>query len=194
MTWEDDGRLRVMTAGDIGSIERHLRDLGFDVLTVDDEPALLNELKQSPDVDAVVIEANFCTSLEPVAKLVPAAIIIVVGDHTPEGALGRIEAGVTGITMAGLLHALVAGGVAAAAVIPGFVPFEPKPPTTARRGNGRVFASGAAGSLLVSAVAVAMLGGGGYRAAAPAALAPTSSPASSPSAITTSLRPRPSPA
>jgi hypothetical protein len=189
--WDDGGRLRVVTAGDIGSIERYLGDVGFDVVTVDDQPALLNELKQCPDVDAVVIDANFCTSLEPVAKLVPAAIIIVVGDHTPEGALGRIEAGVTGTTMAGLLHALVSGGIAAATVIPGFVPAEPKPPapTIAGGRKGRVFASGAAGTLLVSAVAVAMLSGGGYRAATPLALAPTVSPASSRSAITINRRP-----
>jgi hypothetical protein len=48
-------------------------------------------------------------------------VLIVVGDHTPAGALGRVERGMSGTAMAGLLHALVAEGVGAA-VVWGLVP------------------------------------------------------------------------
>jgi len=48
-------------------------------------------------------------------------VLIVVGDHTPAGALGRVEPGMSGTAMAGLLHALVAEGVGAA-VVWGLVP------------------------------------------------------------------------
>jgi hypothetical protein len=48
-------------------------------------------------------------------------VLIAVGDHTPPGALGRVERGMSGTAMAGLLHALVAEGVGAA-VVWGLVP------------------------------------------------------------------------
>lgn len=194
MVWEDGERLRVVTAGNIGNIESYIGEHGFDVVKLDDEPSLLSELEKRPDIDAVVIEADLCKSLESVAKLVPAAIIIVVGDHTPEGALGRIEAGVTGMTMAGLLHALAAGGVAAAAAIPGFVPAEPKPPGPPpgrpHGRMGRVVASSAVGTVLVAAMAAAIIGGGEHRAAAPAS---SRSATSSPSPIIIKVSPDPSP-
>jgi hypothetical protein len=53
--------------------------------------------------------------------MAPDAVLIVVGDHTPAGALGRVEPGMSGTAMAGLLHALVAEGVGAA-VMWGLVP------------------------------------------------------------------------
>src|SRR4029453_18336532 len=62
-----------------------------------------------------------CDSLERVRDLAPDAVLIVVGDHTPAGALGRVERGMSGTAMAGLLHALVADGVGAA-VVWGLVP------------------------------------------------------------------------
>jgi hypothetical protein len=71
--------------------------------------------------DAIVVEADLCDSLEHVRDLAPDAVLIVVGDHTPAGALGRVERGMSGTAMAGLLHALVAEGVGAA-VVWGLVP------------------------------------------------------------------------
>src|SRR6185436_16825349 len=71
--------------------------------------------------DAIVVEADLCDSLELVRDLAPDAVVIVVGDHTPPGALGRVEPGMSGTAMAGLLHALVAEGVGAA-VVWGLVP------------------------------------------------------------------------
>src|SRR4029453_19031732 len=75
--------------------------------------------------DAIVVEADMCTSLEHVRDLAPDAVLIVVGDHTPAGALGRIERGVSGTVMAGLLHALVAEGIGGAVgwgLVPAFGP------------------------------------------------------------------------
>src|SRR4029453_3978788 len=62
-----------------------------------------------------------CDSLERVRDLAPDAVLIVVGDHTPAGALGRVERGMSGTAMAGLLPALAADGVGAA-VVWGLVP------------------------------------------------------------------------
>ena len=66
------------------------------------------------EADAIVVQADLCDSLERVRDLAPNALLIVIGDHTPAGALGRIEPGVSGTVMAGLLHALVAEGVGGA--------------------------------------------------------------------------------
>jgi hypothetical protein len=71
--------------------------------------------------DAIVVEADLCDSLEHVRDLAPDAVVIAVGDRTPAGALGRVDRGMSGTAMAGLLHALVAEGVGAA-VMWGLVP------------------------------------------------------------------------
>jgi hypothetical protein len=109
-------RLRVITAGDVGNIDARLGARGFDVVAVaETEDALVHAVSED-EPDAIVVEADLCDSLEHVRDLAPAAVLIAVGDHTPSGALGRIEPGVSGTVMAGLLHALVADGVGAAAV------------------------------------------------------------------------------
>jgi hypothetical protein len=114
-------RLRVITAGRVGNMDARLGTSGFDVVAVaKTEDALIDALS-ADEVDAIVVESALCDSLERVRDVAPDALLIVVGDHTPAGALGRIEPGVSGTVMAGLLHALVAEGVGAAAVW-GFVP------------------------------------------------------------------------
>jgi hypothetical protein len=98
---------------------------GFDVVAVAQTEDALIDAISADEPDAIVVEADMCTSLEHVRELAPDAVLIVVGDHTPAGALGRIERGVSGTVMAGLLHALVAEGVGAAAVwglVPAFQP------------------------------------------------------------------------
>lgn len=114
-------RLRVITAGRVGNMETRLGTSGFDIVAIADTEAELISALSADDPDAIVVEADLCESLEHVRELAPDAVVIVVGDHTPAGALGRIERGVSGTVMAGLLHALVADGVGGA-VIWGFLP------------------------------------------------------------------------
>ena len=114
-------RLSVITAGRVGNMEARLGASGFDVVAVAETEDALIDAVSADEPDAIVVEADLCASLEHVRDLAPDAVLIVVGDHTPAGALGRIERGVSGTAMAGLLHALVAEGVGAA-VVWGLVP------------------------------------------------------------------------
>ena len=118
-------RLRVITAGRVGNMEARLGASWFDVVAVAETEDALIDAVSADEPDAIVVEADLCASLEHVRDLAPDAVLIVVGDHTPAGALGRIERGVSGTAMAGLLHALVAEGVGAAVVwglVPAFGP------------------------------------------------------------------------
>jgi hypothetical protein len=115
----------VIMAGRVGNMDASLGASGFDVVAVAQTQAALIDAVSADDPDAIVVEADMCTSLEHVRDLAPDAVLIVVGDHTPAGALGRIEPGVSGTVMARLLHALVAEGAGAAAVwglMPAFKP------------------------------------------------------------------------
>src|SRR5829696_7042448 len=118
-------RLRVITAGRVGNMEAGLGASGFEIVaSAETEDALIDAVS-ADEPDAIVVEADLCVSLEQVRDLAPDALLIVIGDHTPAGALGRIEPGVSGTVMSGLLHALVAEGVGAAAVwglVPAFRP------------------------------------------------------------------------
>ena len=117
--------VRVITAGRVGNMEAQLGTSGFDVVAVAETEDALIDAVSADEPDAVVVEADLCASLERVRDLAPDAVLIVVGDHTPAGALGRIERGVSGTVMAGLLRALVAEGVGAAGVwglVPAFRP------------------------------------------------------------------------
>ena len=117
--------LRVITAGRVGNMEAQLGTSGFDVVAVAETEDALIDAVSADEPDAVVVEADLCASLERVRDLAPDAVLIVVGDHTPAGALGRIERGVSGTVMAGLLRALVAEGVGAAVawgLVPAFRP------------------------------------------------------------------------
>ena len=114
-------RLRVITAGRVGNMEARLGTSGFDVVAVAETEDALIDAVSADEADAIVVEADLCDSLERVRDLAPDALLIVVGDHTPAGALGRIERGVSGTVMAGLLHALVAEGIGGA-VGWGFIP------------------------------------------------------------------------
>jgi hypothetical protein len=114
-------RLRVITAGRVGDMEAQLGASGFDVAAVAETEDALIDAVSGDEPDAIVVEADLCDSLEHVRDLAPDAVVIVVGDHTPAGALGRVERGMSGTAMAGLLHALVAEGVGAA-VVWGLVP------------------------------------------------------------------------
>jgi hypothetical protein len=117
-------RLRVITAG-VGNLEARLGTSGFDVVPVAATEEALIGAVSADEPDAIVVEATLCESLEHVRDLAPDTVLIVVGDHTPAGALGRIERGVSGTVMAGLLHALVAegvGGAVAWGLVPAFVP------------------------------------------------------------------------
>jgi len=119
-------RLSVITGGRVGNMEARLGASGFDVVAVAETEDALIDAVSADEPDAIVVEADLCASLEHVRDLAPDAVLIVVGDHTPAGALGRIERGVSGTAMAGLLHALVAEGVGAA-VVWGLVPaFRPR--------------------------------------------------------------------
>jgi hypothetical protein len=118
-------RLRVIMAGRVGNMDASLGASGFDVVAVAQTQDALIDAVSTDEPDAIVVEADMCTSLEHVRDLAPDAVLIVVGDHTPAGALGRIEPGVSGTVMARLLHALVAEGAGAAAVwglMPAFKP------------------------------------------------------------------------
>ena len=108
------GRLRVITAGSVGNMEARLGTSGFDVVAVAETEQALIDAVSVDEADAIVVQADLCDSLERVRDLAPNALLIVIGDHTPAGALGRIEPGVSGTVMAGLLHALVAEGVGGA--------------------------------------------------------------------------------
>ena len=114
-------RLRVITAGRVGNMEARLATSGFDVVAAAETEDGLIDAVSADGPDAIVVEADLCDSLEHVRDLAPDAVLIVVGDHTPAGALGRVERGMSGTAMAGLLHALVADGVGAA-VVWGLVP------------------------------------------------------------------------
>jgi hypothetical protein len=114
-------RLRVITAGRVGNMEARLGTSGFDVVAAAETENALIDAVSVDEPDAIVVEADLCASLEHVRDLAPDAVLIVVGDHTPAGALGRVERGMSGTAMAGLLHALVAEGVGAA-VLWGLVP------------------------------------------------------------------------
>jgi hypothetical protein len=109
-------RLRVITAGSVGDMEARPGSNGFDVVAAAETEDALLDAVSAGEPDAIVVEADLCASLERVRDVAPEAVLIVVGDHTPPGALGRIEPGVNGTVMAGLLRALVADGVSAAAV------------------------------------------------------------------------------
>ena len=118
-------RLRVITAGRVGNMDASLEANGFDVVAVAQTQDALIDAVSADEPDAIVVEADMCTSLEHVRDLAPDAVLIVVGDHTPAGALGRIERGVSGTVMAGLLHALVAEGIGGAVgwgLVPAFGP------------------------------------------------------------------------
>jgi len=114
-------RLRVITAGRVGNMEARLGTSGFDVVAAAETENALIDAVSVDEPDAIVVEADLCASLELVRDLAPDAVVIVVGDHTPPGALGRVERGMSGTAMAGLLHALVGEGVGAA-VVWGLVP------------------------------------------------------------------------
>jgi len=114
-------RLSVITAGRVGNIEALLGASGFDVVAVAETEDALIDAVSADETDAIIVEADLCDSLEHVRDLAPDAVLIVVGDHTPAGALGRIERGVSGTVMARLLHALVAEGIGGA-VVWGLVP------------------------------------------------------------------------
>jgi DNA-binding NarL/FixJ family response regulator len=109
-------RLRVITAGLVGNMDARLRTSGLDIVAAAETEDALIDAVWGDEPDAIVVEADLCASLEHVRDLAPDAVVIVVGDHTPAGALGRVERGMSGTAMAGLLHALVAEGVGAAVV------------------------------------------------------------------------------
>jgi hypothetical protein len=109
-------RLRVITAGLVGNMDAQLGTSGFDIVAAAETEDALIDAVSGDEPDAIVVEADLCASLEHVRDLAPDAVVIVVGDHTPAGALGRVERGMSGTAMAGLLHALVAEGVGAAVV------------------------------------------------------------------------------
>jgi hypothetical protein len=135
-------RLRVITAGRVGNMEARLGTSGFDVVAVANTEDDLVHAVLAADPDAIVVEADLCESLEHIRRLAPDAVLIVVGDHTPAGALGRIERGVSGTVMAGLLHALVAEGVGAAVVwglVPALTP--PAPPAGAEHVGASLLAA-----------------------------------------------------
>jgi hypothetical protein len=111
----------VITAGSLGNVEARLGASGFDIVAVAETEDALVDAVSAEEPDAIVVEADLCDSLEHVRDLAPDAVLIAVGDHTPAGALGRIERGVSGTVMVGLLHALVAEGVGGA-VAWGLVP------------------------------------------------------------------------
>jgi hypothetical protein len=117
----DSDRLRVITAGSVGNMDARLGTNGFDVVAAAETEDALIDAVSIDEPDAIVVEAELCDSLEHVRDLAPDAVLIAVGDHTPPGALGRVERGMSGTAMAGLLHALVAEGVGAA-VVWGLVP------------------------------------------------------------------------
>jgi hypothetical protein len=122
---EQSDRLSVITAGRVGNMDALLGANGFDVVAAAETEDALIDAVSADEADAIVVEADLCDSLEHVRDLAPDSVLIVVGDHTPAGALGRIEPGVSGTVMARLLHALVAEGIGGAVVwglVPAFGP------------------------------------------------------------------------
>ena len=115
-------RLRLITAGRLGSIETRLGTSGFDLVAVAQTEDALIAAVSADEPDAIVVEADLCASLEHVRDLAPDAVLVAIGDHTPAGALGRIERGVSGTVMARILHALVAGvgGAIGRRLVPAF--------------------------------------------------------------------------
>ena len=111
----------MVTAGHVGNMDSQLGTSGFDVVAAAESEDALIDAVSGDEPDAIVVEADLCDSLERVRDLAPDAVLIAIGDHTPAGALGRVERGMSGTAMAGLLHALVAEGVGAA-VVWGLVP------------------------------------------------------------------------
>ena len=89
-------RLRVIMAGRVGDMQARLATSGFDVVAVAETEDALIDAMSADEADAIVVEADLCASLEHVRDLAPDALLIAVGDHTPAGALGRIERGVSG--------------------------------------------------------------------------------------------------
>jgi len=83
-------RLSVITAGRVGNIEALLGASGFDVVAVAETEDALIDAVSADETDAIIVEADLCDSLEHVRDLAPDAVLIVVGYHTPAGALGRI--------------------------------------------------------------------------------------------------------
>ena len=90
---EQSDRLSVI-GGRIGNMDALLGANGFDVVSVAQTEDALMDAVSTDEPDAIVVEADLCTSLEHVRDLAPRAVLIVIGDHTPAGALGRIERGV----------------------------------------------------------------------------------------------------
>src|SRR5512133_2151978 len=166
-------RLRVITAGRVGNMDARLGTSGFDVVAVAETEADLLVAVRADEPDAIVVEADLCESLEHVRELAPDAVVVVVGDHTPAGAVGRIERGVTGTVMAGLLHALVADGVGAAAAC-GLIPAMHPPAAPAHVGGSllstKVHALGTQVADLLSDHAATVAGAGAVAAAASAAI------------------------
>jgi hypothetical protein len=155
-------RLRVITAGDVGNVHSRLGAGGFDVVAVVDTEADLVVAVSSSEPDAILVEADLCESLEPIRELAPDATLVVVGDHTPAGALGHIDRGVSGTVLAGLLHALAVGGASAAVAVPGFVLAPtptPPPPTPATFGLGQAVTAGVVGAVIVAGVALGLVMG-----------------------------------
>ncbi|HEX5951391.1 MAG TPA: hypothetical protein VFZ96_10335 [Actinomycetota bacterium] len=153
-------RLRVITAGDVGNVQSRLGSSGFDIVAVVDTEAELVVAVGNGDPDAIVVEADLCESLEHVHELAPDAALIVVGDHTPAGALGHIDRGVTGAVLARLIQALAAGGLAAVAPIPGFTP-APTPVRLARLTHTarQTLVAGTVATMVAAAVGVSILRG-----------------------------------
>lgn len=186
-------RLRVITAGEVGNVHAPLGSSGFDVVAVVDSEAELVIAVGASDPDAIVVEANLCDSLEHIHELAPDAALIVIGDHTPAGALGHIDRGVTGTALAGLLQALARGGATAAMAVPGFTSLavttgaaSPRP-TRLTHTARQALTGGAVGIVVVATVAAALVWGESpsrERASrvpsAPAPVAPTTVPSPPP--------------
>lgn len=170
-------RLRVITAGNVGNVQSRLGSGGFDVVAVVDTEEELVVAVGSSDPDAIVVEADLCQSLEHVHELAPDAALIVVGDHTPAGALGHIDRGVTGTVLARLIQALAAGGVASVVAFPGFTP-APTPVrlTHLTHSAWQALAAGTTATVVAAAIGVTIL-----RGASPETVRSTSPPASRPS-------------
>lgn len=170
-------RLRVITAGNVGNVQSRLGSGGFDVVAVVDTEAELVVAVGNSDPDAIVVEADLCESLEHVHALAPDAALIVVGDHTPAGALGHIDRGVTGTVLARLIQALAAGGVASVVAFPGFTPA----PTPVRLSHlthsaRQALAAGTTATVVAAAIGVTIL-----RGASPETVRPNPPPSSRPS-------------
>jgi hypothetical protein len=176
----ESSRLRVITAGDVGNVQSRLGVSGFDVVAVVETEAELVVAVGGGEPDAIVVEADLCDSLEHVRELAPDATLIVVGDHTPEGALGHIDRGVSGTVLAGLLHALAAGNMTAAIAVPGFflAKAASAPPVPPVRGVRQAVTAGIVGAVIVAGVALGLV-----MARSPSEERANPVPASPPSAV-----------